>query len=345
MKLSDFDYYLPKDLIAQYPLKERDLSRMMLLERNKRGISHKHFRDVVAYFKKGDTVVLNDSRVIPARIICKKETGGKAEIFLLKRVKKNIYEALTKPAARLMPGKRLFSKEGDLLAEVLENREVGKLIRFADVVNIEKYLKSAGQIPLPPYIKREPEEDDKERYQTIYAKNDGSVASPTAGLHFTKETFKKLKKKGVNFVYVTLHVGYSTFTPVKVEDITKHKMHKEDYLLPEKARDLIEKTKRKMGRVIAVGTTTARVLEANSERIMSGNKIGKEIMSATDLFIYPPYKFKMVDALLTNFHLPGSTLLMLVSAFAGREFTLKAYKEAVKENYRFYSYGDCMLII
>ncbi|MFH1753265.1 MAG: tRNA preQ1(34) S-adenosylmethionine ribosyltransferase-isomerase QueA, partial [Candidatus Omnitrophota bacterium] len=249
MKLSNFDYDLPKGLIAQHPLEERDLSKMMVLERRKRRMHHKRFRDLASYLKEGDTVVLNDSRVIPARIICKKETGGKAEIFLLKKVKKNLYEALTRPAYKLFPGKRLYSDDGELLAEVVENREVGKLVRFADVVNIDKELKRIGRMPLPPYIKREPDPGDEERYQTVYAKNDGSAASPTAGLHFTQNIFKRLKDKGVNFAYVTLHVGYGTFAPVKSEDITKHRMHRESYRLPEATRDMVEKTKRKKGRV------------------------------------------------------------------------------------------------
>lgn len=344
MKLSDFDYYLPKELIAQYPPKRRDASRMMVLDRKKKTIQHKRFRDIALYLRKGDTMVFNDSKVIPARIILRRETGGKAEIFLLNKIKDNLYEALVRPASKLFPGKKLIWDDGKAIAQIIENRDVGKLVRFANLVNVEKELKKMGQVPLPPYIKRRPEEIDKKRYQTIYARKDGSTASPTAGLHFSKEVLKKIKEKNVKFSYLTLHVSYGTFAPVKVENIKKHKMHKEFFELPKETQDLVKSTKRYGGRVIAVGTTTTRVLENNAKVILKDyqRRTRKDL---TGLFIYPPYKFKIVDMLLTNFHLPKSTLLMLVSAFGGKEFVLDAYKEGIKQKYRFFSYGDCMLII
>ena len=362
MRLSDFDYFLPKELIAQYPAKRRDASRMMVLDRKDMSIRHKRFSDIVSYVKRGDAVVMNDSKVLPARLHCRRETGGKAEVFLLKKVGKDLYEALMRPASKLFPGRKLFCEDGRLLAEVVENREVGKLIKFADVVNVERDLGRMGRVPLPPYIKREPEKSDEERYQTIYAKKDGSTASPTAGLHFTKEVIERLRQNDVDLAYVTLHVSYGTFAPIKVDDVTFHKMHAESFELPGKTQDIVNKTKAQRGKVVAVGTTTARVLEANADAIVgAGSKpalnhhtrrtrAGLEpapttIKGETDFFIYPPYKFRIVDALLTNFHLPKSTLLLLVSAFAGKDFIFEAYAEAIRKKYRFYSYGDCMLIL
>lgn len=344
MKLSDFDYQLPKELIAQYPPTERDGSRMMVLDRKKERIQHKRFKDIISYLKDNDTIVFNDSKVIPARLICKRETGGKAEIFLLRRVKENLYEALVRPASKLFSGKRLICQEGKIIAEIVENREPGRLVRFADIVDIERDLKTMGQLPLPPYIKRQPIKSDEDRYQTIYAKRDGSTASPTAGLHFTKDILQRLNQKGVNLTFLTLHISYGTFGPVRVEDIEDHRIHSEFFELSKKTQDLIEKTKRCGGRVTAVGTSTTRVLEQNANTILSA-RTRLPLKGWTNLFIYPPYKFNIVDMLLTNFHLPKSTLLMLVSAFAGREFILKAYKEAINEEYHFFSYGDCMLIL
>ncbi len=343
MKLSNFDYNLPKELIAQYPLKERGSSRMMVLDRDKGTIEHKYFKDLISYLKKDDTIVFNDSRVIPARIPCKRTTGGKAEIFILKRVDKNLYEALVRPSAKLQVGSRLLSGDGRDLAIVAGDSSPGKLIKFDDTVDIDNCLDKIGRIPLPPYIKRDPDDSDDTRYQTIYAREDGSSASPTAGLHFTEDTLKFLERQGIGSFYVTLHVSYGTFAPVKVEKIEDHKIHSEFFRL--RGSDKTELKRRKaLGRVMAVGTTTTRVLETNRDVILNGN--GKDdIEGWTDIFIYPPYKFGMVDMLLTNFHLPKSTLLMLVSAFAGREFILKAYEEAVVHKYRFYSYGDCMLIL
>ncbi|MBL7068729.1 MAG: tRNA preQ1(34) S-adenosylmethionine ribosyltransferase-isomerase QueA [Candidatus Omnitrophica bacterium] len=345
MKLSDFDYYLPKELIAQYPAKKRDESRMMVLDRKRKTIRHKSFKEIPAFLKKGDTIVLNNSRVIPARIICKRETGGKAEIFLLKKIKNNLYEALLRPASKLFLGRKLICEEGKVIAEVVENREVGRLIKFADTVNIEKDLNKIGQVPLPPYIKRRPTIEDEEKYQTVYAKNNGSTASPTAGLHFTREILEKIKDRGVEPSFVTLHVSYGTFAPVKRDRVEEHKMHKESYLLPKNTQDSIKKAKKRKRRILAVGTSTTRVLENNAQSMLGEEDDAREIKDSTDLFIYPGYKFRIVDALLTNFHLPKSTLLMLVSAFAERDFILKAYKEAISRGYRFYSYGDCMLIL
>lgn len=369
MKLSDFDYELPRELVAQYPPQDRDASLMMVLDREKGSITHAHFKDIAAYFKKGDTVVFNDSKVIPARILCRRETGGKAEIFLLRKIEKNLYEALARPASKLAPGKKLILEDKKTVAEIIENREPGKLIKFANIADIEKELKYIGSVPLPPYIKRRPEKIDEERYQTVYAKKNGATASPTAGLHFTADILRRLGENGVNLSYITLHVNYGTFAPVKTEDITRHRMHREYFELPKETADAAAGAKRGGGRVMAVGTTATRVLEANADVILksqnspakggknykskvkslnqaSGEKeCGKTIKGWTGLYIYPPYKFKVVDMLLTNFHFPKSTLLMLVSAFAGREFILQAYREAVKERYRFFSYGDCMLII
>jgi len=337
VKLSAFDYPLPKELIAQYPARKRDDSRMMVLDRAKKKIFHKNFKDITSYLKKGDAMVFNNSRVIPARIPCRKATGGKAEIFILKKIGEGIYEALVRPGAALRVGKMLFTENDEPLARVLEDRKVGKLVKFEAGYNIEKELDKIGEVPLPPYIKRKPEESDRERYQTVYAKKDGSTASPTAGLHFTDEALSGISSMGVGLNYVTLHVSYGTFAPVKVEDIERHKMHSEYYEISGDTRRAVDEAKAAGGRVVAVGTTSCRVLEGSA---ISGKESGW-----TDIFIYPPYTFKSVDMLLTNFHLPKSTLIMLVSAFAGREFIMEAYHEAVKEKYRLFSYGDCMLIL
>jgi len=345
MRLSQFNYELPKELIAQYPAKGRDDSRMMVLNRKRWTIEHRRFKEIASFVDKKDTVVFNNSRVVPARLLCKRETGGKAEIFLLKRVKGNLYEALVRPASRLFTGKKVICEDGKTVAEIVENREVGKLVRFANVVNIEKELKRMGHTPLPPYIKRPSDESDKERYQTIYAKNDGSTAAPTAGLHFTDEILRSIKKKDAGLAYVTLHVSYGTFAPIKTDDVSEHRMHKESFELPKETQEIISKTKEGGGRIMAVGTTTTRVLEDKADLLLNEKAKRKDSKGSTGLFIYPGYDFKVVDALLTNFHLPKSTLLMLVSAFAGKNFIFKAYKEAIRERYRFYSYGDCMLIL
>jgi len=345
MKLTEFDYGLPQGLIAQYPLERRDASRMMVLDRGSREIAERGFRDIVEYLNEGDTVILNDVKVIPARLLGKKETGAKIELFLLERYKDNTYKALTKPSKRLKPGSKVIFKD-NIVATVIENADIGKFVRFNE--DPWEKLSAIGQVPLPPYIKRNPEESDSKRYQTIYGKHDGATASPTAGLHFTEDLLDKIKVKGVNIAYVTLNVSYGTFAPVLEEEIENHKMHSEFFKLPKETAAIINETKKKGKRIIAVGTTTARTLESCAVENRDSPLRGQSLFSregATNLFIYPGYKFKVVDALLTNFHLPKSTLLMLVSAFAGREFILEAYRKAIEAKFRFFSYGDCMLIV
>ncbi len=336
MKLSDFDYELPKELIAKYPVEPRDSCKLMVLNRKDKTIEHRIFRDIVEYINEGDTLVLNDTKVIPARLIGRKEnTGANIEVFLLREVEKNIWEALIKNIRRLKKNQKIVISE-DFYIEFLDRLEEKALIKIY-TKNIKEDLEKYGHVPLPPYIERQDEEKDKYLYQTVFAKREGSVASPTAGLHFTQDLLDKLKNKGVNISYITLHVGLGTFNPVKTEDITKHKMHEEYYSITKSTIDLLYETKRKGRSVIAVGTTVVRALETY------GNT--KKLEGFTDIFIYPPYTFKVVDKLITNFHLPKSTLLMLVSAFADREFILHAYNTAVKNKYRFFSYGDAMFII
>ncbi len=351
MKLSDFNYYLPKELIAQYPLEVRDESRMMVVERGSGSVRHKRFKDLDFFMRKGDAAVLNDSRVIPARIKCRKETGGKAEIFILTRREGNLCEALLRPAG-MKAGAKLLDEGGLLLAEVGEAGEGGgRLVRFTGRVDIRRELQSVGRMPLPPYIKRDPEDSDKERYQTVYACSEGATASPTAGLHFTRRTLESLRKKGVGVSYLTLHVSYGTFAPVRADDVRGHRMHRERFELPVGTAHAVREAKVIGGRALAVGTTSARVMEHCAEGILEAEgrrpkaEGGKNIKGYTELFIYPSYRFKVVDMLLTNFHLPKSTLLLLVSAFAGRELIVEAYRKAVEKRYRFYSYGDCMLIM
>ncbi len=339
MKLSDFDYTLPQAMIAQYPLRERDASRMMVLERAAKKSYEKKIKDIVEYLNAGDTIVLNNARVIPARLLGKKETGAKIELFLLEKLEEDVYKVLAKPSKRLKPGAKVVFKDG-IAATVLENSDFGKTVKFSGINSIEERLKIIGQVPLPPYIKRNPEKIDEERYQTVYAKINGATASPTAGLHFTEKLLGEIKNKGVNIAYVTLAVSYGTFAPVLEEEVERHTMHKEYFRLPEEAARVINETKKRGNQVVAVGTTTTRVLEtcAKDNGVMPED-------GHTDLFIYPGYKFKIVDMLLTNFHIPKSTLMMLVSAFAGREFILEAYKKAIESQFRFFSYGDCMLIV
>ncbi|MGC8868915.1 MAG: tRNA preQ1(34) S-adenosylmethionine ribosyltransferase-isomerase QueA [Sulfurihydrogenibium sp.] len=336
MKLSDFDYHLPKELIAKYPVEPRDSCRLMVLDRKNQTIEHRIFRDIIDYLKEGDLLVLNDTKVIPARLIGKKEkTGANLEVFLLKQVEDNVWEALIKNIRRLKPGDRIFISE-DFFVEYLSREEDKGFVKLHSK-NLKEDLEKYGHIPLPPYIERPDEEKDKQLYQTVFAKKEGSVASPTAGLHFTTELLEKIKSKGVKIAYVTLHVGLGTFKPVKDEDVTKHKMHEEFYSIPEETLTMIKETKENGKSVIAVGTTVVRTLESYA---ITGKR-----EDYTNIFIYPPFEFKIVDKLITNFHLPKSTLIMLVSAFATREFILKAYNEAVKEKYRFFSYGDAMFIM
>ena len=340
LKTSDYKYELPKELIAQDPLADRSSSRLMVLDRESGRISHKIFRDIISYLNPGDCLVINDTKVIPARLIGAREgSGGKVEIFLLKRKENDLWETLVRPGKKLREGARVVFGDGDLQAEIKEVLPDGnRHVQFYYEGIFEEVLDRLGQMPLPPYITHKLE--DKNRYQTVYATYEGSAAAPTAGLHFTKELLKEIEKKGVRVARVTLHVGLGTFRPVKVENVTDHRMHSEYYHVSREAASIINRTKEEGGRIISVGTTSTRTLESVADedgRIHPGS-------GDTDIFIYPGYKFKCIDALITNFHLPESTLLMLVSALAGREHILAAYEEAVKERYRFFSFGDAMLI-
>lgn len=341
MKTSDFYYDLPEELIAQDPLEDRTASRLLVLDRKTGAVKHKIFSDVIDYLNKGDCLVINNTRVIPARLIGEKEgTGGKVEVLLLKRRANDVWETLVKPGKKLKPGAKITFGDGRLRAEVLEVVEEGnRLVIFHYEGIFEEILDSLGEMPLPPYITHKLE--DKEMYQTVYAKYDGSAAAPTAGLHFTKELLSKIEEKGIKIASITLHVGLGTFRPVKVDDVNNHHMHTEWYEVNAEAADIINETKRNGGRVICVGTTSCRTIESVADE----NGYMKAKTGETDIFIYPGYKFKIMDGLITNFHLPESTLVMLVSAFAGKENVLAAYETAVKERYRFFSFGDAMLLI
>ena len=341
MKTSDFYYDLPEELIAQDPLEDRTASRLLVLDRQTGTVEHKVFSDVIDYLNKGDCLVINNTRVIPARLIGEKEgTGGKVEVLLLKRRANDVWETLVKPGKKLKPGARVIFGDGRLKAEILEIAEEGnRLVRFYYEGIFEEILDSLGEMPLPPYITHKLE--DKEMYQTVYAKFDGSAAAPTAGLHFTKELLNKIEEKGIKIASITLHVGLGTFRPVKVDDVNNHHMHTEWYEVNAEAAEIINETKRNGGRVICVGTTSCRTIES----VADDNGYMKAKTGETDIFIYPGYKFKIMDGLITNFHLPESTLVMLVSAFAGKENVLAAYETAVKERYRFFSFGDAMILI
>ena len=341
MKTSDFYYDLPEELIAQDPLVDRTASRLLVLNRETGTVGHKIFSDVIDYLNEGDCLVINNTRVIPARLIGEKEgTGGKVEVLLLKRRANDVWETLVKPGKKLRPGARVTFGDGRLRAEVLEVVEEGnRLVKFYYEGIFEEILDSLGEMPLPPYITHKLE--DKEMYQTVYAKFDGSAAAPTAGLHFTKELLNKIEEKGIKIASITLHVGLGTFRPVKVDDVNHHHMHTEWYEVNAEAADIINETKRNGGRVICVGTTSCRTIESVADE----NGYMKAKTGETDIFIYPGYKFKVMDGLITNFHLPESTLVMLVSAFAGKENVLAAYETAVKERYRFFSFGDAMILI
>lgn len=340
MKASDFYYELPEELIAQQPLTQRHMSRLLVLDRETGGIEHKTFKDITGYIKKGDCLVLNDTRVIPARLLGKKEsTEGKIEVVLLKKMEGDIWEVILKPGKRAKPGARFVFGDGLLRAEVIDIVEEGnRLLRFEYDGVFEQMLDRVGIVPLPPYIKSRLE--DSERYQTVYSKHKGSAAAPTAGLHFTPALLDELTQKGVELAYITLHVGLGTFRPVKAEEISGHKMHSEYYSISRDACDKINRTRKCGGKIIAVGTTSCRVLETVGQE--DGSVKADE--GWTNIFIYPGYSFKLVNSLITNFHLPESTLIMLVSALAGRENVMNAYKTAVKERYRFFSFGDAMLI-
>ena len=340
MKLEDFDYELPERLIAQTPLKDRSASKMLVLNKNTGSIEHKSFKNVIDYLEEGDTLVLNDTKVIPARLIGEKEdTKAVIEVLLLKNIEGNKWECLTKPAKRVKKDTVISFGDGLLKCKCLEEKDEGlRIVDFIyDGIFVE-ILDKLGSMPLPPYIHEKLE--DKDRYQTVYAKNLGSAAAPTAGLHFTKELMEKIKDKGVNIAYLTLHVGLGTFRPVNVENILEHHMHEEYYEINKETCDIINNTIKNGNKVVAVGTTSVRVLETVA------SKYGKLVPDSgfTDIFIYPGYEFKIVNNLITNFHLPKSTLIMLVSALAGREVILNAYKEAVDNKYRFFSFGDSMFI-
>lgn len=340
MKVQDFYFDLPEELIAQEPLTERDKSRLLVLDKKTGEIEHKIFRDIVEYLNEGDCLVLNNSRVIPARLFGEKEgTGARIEFVLLKRIDKNRWETLVKPGKKAKPGTRFIFGNGELKCTVIETTEVGgRIIEFEYKGVFEEILDKLGQMPLPPYITKTLE--DKERYQTVYSKVEGSAAAPTAGLHFTPELLEKIASKGVKIAYITLHVGLGTFRPVKAENIEEHVMHSEFYSIDEETAKIINEAKANGKRIISVGTTSTRTLEtASTEEGLVEAKSGW-----TDIFIYPGYKFKVVDNLITNFHLPESTLIMLVSALAGRDNVLNAYNIAVKERYRFFSFGDAMFI-
>ncbi|GAA0124128.1 tRNA preQ1(34) S-adenosylmethionine ribosyltransferase-isomerase QueA [Clostridium sp. ATCC 25772] len=340
MNVKDFYFDLPEELIAQVPLDKRDESRLMLVDKNTGELEHRTFKDIIDFLDEGDCLVLNDTRVMPARLYGhKEETGAKMEFLLLRRLEKDVWETLVKPGKRAKIGNRFEFGEGKLKAEVIEVLENGnRKVRFEYEGIFEEVLDALGEMPLPPYITEKLE--DKERYQTVYSREVGSAAAPTAGLHFTEELLEKLKEKGVNIAFVTLHVGLGTFRPVKTEKVEEHEMHSEYYYLNKENADTINAAKDKGKRVIAVGTTSNRTLESIADE--SGRV--KEQSGYTSIFIYPGYKFKIVDALITNFHLPESTLIMLISAFSTRDIVMNAYKEAVENRYRFFSFGDAMFL-
>lgn len=340
MNLKDFDYELPKELIAQVPLKERTASRLMVVNREKGTVENKTFTDLIDYLNKGDLLVLNNTRVIPARLYgTKKETGAAIEFLLLKRLSLTRWEVILKPGKKAKPGAEFVFGDGSLSAKIIDfTEDGGRIVEFSYEGVFEEILDRFGQMPLPPYITEKLE--DRERYQTVYAKFDGSAAAPTAGLHFTDAFFEKIREKGVGIAFVTLHVGLGTFRPVKCENILEHKMHTEHYFINEETASMVNETKERGGKIVAVGTTSVRVLETAADE--NGRVSACE--GDTDIFIYPGYKFKAVDRLVTNFHLPQSTLLMLISALYNREKILEAYEEAIREKYRFFSFGDAMFI-
>jgi len=341
LRTSDYFFDLPEELIAQDPLEDRSSSRLLVLDKNTGKTAHKGFKDIMQYLNPGDCLVLNNTKVIPARLLgVKEDTGAAVEVLLLKRRENDVWETLVKPGKKLRPGAKMVFGDGILKAEVLEVVEEGnRLVKFYYEGIWEEVLDKLGEMPLPPYITHKLQ--DKNRYQTVYAKYEGSAAAPTAGLHFTSELLEALKNKGIKLAYVTLHVGLGTFRPVKVDNVLEHHMHTEYYQVSKEAADIINETKKSGHRVICVGTTSCRTIESAADE----NGMLSECCGNTDIFIYPGYRFKVLDCLITNFHLPESTLVMLVSALAGREHVLKAYEEAVKERYRFFSFGDAMMIV
>ena len=340
MKTEDFDYYLPENLIAQTPINKRDESKLMVLNKETGTIEHRHFADIIDYLTPNDVLVLNDTKVMPARLIGQKEdTNGHIELLLLKNTQNNIYECLCKPAKRVKIGTIVNFGDGILKAKCIEVKEEGiREFEFLYDGIFYEILDKLGEMPLPPYIHKKLK--DKNRYQTVYAKNIGSAAAPTAGLHFTQELLEKLKNKGITICYVTLHVGLGTFRPVNVEDVTTHKMHSEYYTINEETAKILNQAKKEGKNIVSVGTTTTRVLET----VINQYQTFKECSGYTSIFIYPGYQFKAVDSLITNFHLPKSTLIMLVSAFCSKEIIMNAYSEAIKNSYRFFSFGDSMFI-
>lgn len=343
MKIDAFDYNLPEELIAQKPADKRDESRLLVVHREDGRLEHKHFFDILDYLKEGDCLVLNNSKVLPARMYGIKEgTGAKIEFLLIKRIKDDQWETMVRPGKRLRPGDSvLFSEKPLLRAIVKDYGEDGtRIVEFQYEGIFMERLEEVGSMPLPPYIERAGEEEDKDRYQTVYCMEEGSVAAPTAGLHFTEELLKKAEDKGVELAYVTLHVGIGTFRPVKCENIEEHSMHFEEYFISDKSAEIINRAKREGRRIISVGTTSTRTVESAA----GDDGVVKAGGNSTGIFIYPGYEFKVIDCLITNFHLPKSTLLMLISALYDREKILKVYEEAIKEKYRFFSYGDAMFI-
>ena len=339
MKRTDFSFDLPEELIAQTPLQRRDASRLLHLDKNTGELEHAHFYDLPRYLRPGDCLVLNDSRVLPARLIGSRPSGGAVELVLLRDLGDGKWECLSRPGRKTRPGQELLFGDGELSATVLEVTEGGnRIVQFHYEGIFLEVLERLGKMPLPPYIREELQ--DSERYQTVYSRELGSAAAPTAGLHFTRELLEEIEKKGVNIAYVTLHVGLGTFRPVKDEEIEDHPMHAEFCIVPERTARLVTETKRKGGRIVSVGTTSCRTLESFAKE----DGTLEPCSGWTNIFIYPGYRFKCIDALVTNFHLPESTLIMLVSALAGREHVLNAYKVAVQERYRFFSFGDAMLI-
>lgn len=340
MKTSDFYYDLPQELIAQDPLEDRSSSRLMVLDKKTGNVEHKIFRDIIDYLNPGDCLVMNDSRVLPARLMGHRPTGGVVEVLLLRDLGNKCWECLCKPGRKMQVGNEVIFGDGELTAVVREVREDGnRVVEFRYEGIFLEVLERLGKMPLPPYIKEELQ--DQERYQTVYSREVGSAAAPTAGLHFTKELLEKIREKGVNEAFVTLHVGLGTFRPVKAEEVTEHHMHSELCMMNAETANMLNETKRNGGRVICVGTTSCRTLES----LVNDDGTFEAKSRWTDIFIYPGYTFKAMDGLITNFHLPESTLVMLVSAFAGREHVLNAYEEAVKQRYRFFSFGDAMCIV
>jgi S-adenosylmethionine:tRNA ribosyltransferase-isomerase len=349
MKLSNFEFNLPKELLAEYPAENRDESRLMVLHRNSGKIEHKMFKDIIDYFDEGDVMVLNNTKVFPARLYGNKEkTGARIEVFLLRELnqEQRLWDVLVDPARKIRIGNKLYFGDDDsLVAEVIDNTTSrGRTLRFlydGSYTEFRKKLRSLGETPLPKYIKRSVEPEDEERFQTIYAKQEGAVAAPTAGLHFSKNLLKRLEIKGINFAEITLHVGLGTFNPVEVEDLSKHKMDSEEMLIDAKAVEIVNHAKREKKNICAIGTTVMRSLESSVSSYGTLN----EFEGWTNKFVFPPHDFSIANCMVTNFHLPKSTLLMMISAFANHEMIIHAYKEAIKEKYRFYSYGDAMMIL